>query len=210
MIKPTAGAINQEPPPTVHSVVLAAGTSSRYGEQNKLLEPVDGEPLVRHAVRTVCASSVDSVTVVVGYEAERVREAIADQTVNIRVNKAFKQGQSTSVAAGVEATQGRGADAAIFTLGDMPNVTVQSIEKLFEAYCCGAGTALAAAYDGTRGNPVIFDNRHFDTLSSVEGDVGGREILLNDPDAALVETDDPGVLQDIDHPADLRDLDTGR
>lgn len=210
MTEPTAGATNRDPPPTVHGVVLAAGTSSRYGGSNKLLEPVDGEPLVRHAVRTVCASSVDSVTVVVGYEAERVREAVADHAVDFRVNQAFKQGQSTSVAAGIEATREHGADAVVFTLGDMPDVAVQSIEKLVEAYRRGAGTALAAACDGTRGNPVIFDNRLFGTLASVEGDVGGREILLNDPDAALIETGDPGVLQDIDRPADLRDRDTGR
>ncbi|WP_324760694.1 nucleotidyltransferase family protein [Haloarcula sp. GH36] len=204
------GAPDQETHPTVHGVVLAAGTSSRYGDSNKLLEAVDGEPLVGHAVRTLSASSVDGVTVVVGYEAARVREAIADLGADIRVNQAFEAGQSTSVAAGVEATRERGADAVVFALGDMPDVAVQSIDALLRAYRCGDGDALAAAYDGTRGNPVLFDRRFFDALSNIDGDVGGREILLNDPDAAMIETGDPGVLRDIDRPADLDGRHTDR
>jgi molybdenum cofactor cytidylyltransferase len=71
------------------------------------------------------------------------------------------------------------------------------------AYRDGRATALAAACDGQRGNPVLFDGRHFDALRNVSGDVGGREILRESDDAALVETSAPGVLQDIDTRADL-------
>ncbi|MFC7078392.1 nucleotidyltransferase family protein [Haloarcula halophila] len=204
------GATDQGTHSTVHGVVLAAGTSSRYGDSNKLLEEVDGEPLVRHAVRTLSASSVDGVTVVVGYEAARVREAVPDLGADIRVNRAFEAGQSTSVAAGVAATRERGDDAVVFALGDMPDVAVQSVETLLRAYRRGDGDALAAAYDGTRGNPVLFDRRFFDALTTIDGDVGGREILLNDPDAAMIETGDPGVLRDIDRPTDLDGRNTDR
>lgn len=188
---------------TVHGVVLAAGTSSRYGGANKLLEPIDGDPLVVHAVRALSASSVDGTTVVVGYEAARVREALADLAVDVRVNQAFEAGQSTSVATGVEAAREHGADAVVFALGDMPDVAVQSVETLLAAYRSGEGDALAAAYEGTRGNPVLFDSRFFDDLATIDGDVGGREILRTEPTAAVIETDDPGVLRDIDRPADL-------
>jgi len=204
MTDQSTSATDREPQPSVHGVVLAAGTSSRYGEANKLLEPIDGDPLVVHAVRTICASSVDGTTVVVGYEAERVRGVLADLPVDVRVNHAFESGQSTSVATGVAAARERGADAVVFALGDMPDVAVQSVETLLGAYRSGEGDALAAAYEGIRGNPVLFDSRFFDALTNVDGDVGGREILRTDPAAAVSETGDPGVLRDIDHPADLR------
>lgn len=62
----------------VAGILLAAGTSSRFGSANKLLATLDGEPLVRHATRTLLASTVDSTTVIVGYEAAQVCDALAD------------------------------------------------------------------------------------------------------------------------------------
>lgn len=189
------------PPKSVHGVVLAAGTSSRFGGRNKLLEPLDGAPLVRRAVRTVAASDLDGVTVVVGHDADRVRAALDGLDVRVRRNDRFADGQSTSVAVGVAAARERNADAVLVALGDMPAVSVGTVNLLLSVYSRGGGTALAAACDGRRGNPVVFDGRHFDALLSVEGDAGGREVLL--AEGATVETGDPGVLRDVDRPEDL-------
>lgn len=189
------------PSESVHGVVLAAGTSSRFGGRNKLLEPVEGAPLVRHAVETVAASDLDGVTVVVGHDDDRVRAALDGLDVRVRRNDRFADGQSTSVAVGVAAARARNADAVLVVLGDMPAVSVETVNMLSSAYSRGEGTALAAACDGRRGNPVLFDGRHFDALLSVEGDAGGREVLL--AEGVLVETGDPGVLRDVDRPEDL-------
>jgi len=62
----------------VSAVVLAAGASSRMrrmGKQ-KLLLPLGGEPLVRRTVRAVCDAGFDEVLVVVGFEGERVQQAL--------------------------------------------------------------------------------------------------------------------------------------
>lgn len=188
---------------TVHGVVLAAGTSSRYGSANKLLGSIDGEHLVRHAVRTLVDSAAEAVTVVVGYEADRVRPAIEEFPVDVRVNPAFETGQSTSVREGVRAASAAGADAAVIALGDMPDVSPETVDVLIESYERGAGAALAPAHEGQRGNPVLFDSRFFDDLADVSGDIGGREILLTSDEAALIQVDDPGVCRDVDTPADL-------
>ena len=193
--------------PTVHGVVLAAGESERYGPENKLLQPIDGDPLVVHAVRTAVESSLDGVTVVLGHEGDSVRATLEgagfDNTVvSYRRNEAFAEGQSTSLACGVVAAQECGADAVLVLLGDMPDVSVETVELLLAAYAGTSHDALAAAFDGKRGNPVLFDSVHFDALCDVEGDVGGREILLEEADAVTVETGDPGVLRDVDRPSD--------
>jgi molybdenum cofactor cytidylyltransferase len=192
---------------TVWGVLLAAGSSSRYGDRNKLLEPLAGTPVVSHAVETLTSSQLDGVTVVVGYEADRVRRAVDDAVVEVRVNDAHADGQSTSVRVGVEAARDHGADAVVIALGDMPHVTAATVDKLVAAYERGAGSALAAGYRGRRGNPVLFDARFFDALTDVTGDTGGRRLLHTAADAAVVDTDDPGTRQDIDHPADLSDGD---
>lgn len=192
----------------VAGVVLAAGTSSRYGGANKLVQAVDGEPMVRRAARTLLAAGLDPVVVVLGHEADRVREALSglddasDAGLDFVHNPDYADGQATSVAAGVAALPG-GVDAAVFGLGDMPWVEPASVWRLVAAYRAGVGTALAAACDGQRGNPVLWDEGHFDALANQSGDVGGRDLLLSTEDAALVETGDPGVLRDVDRPADL-------
>jgi len=194
----------------VAGVVLAAGTSSRFGEANKLLAELDGEPLVAHAARTLAAAAVDPVVAVVGEDGDQVTEALDGLELPTVDNPDYEQGQAASVRAGVRAVEQRvpAAAGAVFALGDMPAVSPDSVDALVAAYRDGAGTALAAANEGERGNPVLFDATHFPALAAVDGDVGGRDILLTGEDAALVETGDPGVLRDIDTKADLDRLRT--
>ena len=190
---------------SVAGVLLAAGSSSRFGDADKLLAPLDSDPLVRHAARSLRdASELDGVAAVVGPDGEGVRNALAEFGFSIVENPDAERGQATSVRAGVE--WGREYDALVFALGDMPHVQSGSIDSLVSAYRAGCGDALAVAFDGQRGNPVLFDSTHFDALVDVDGDVGGRGILLDGENSALVETGDSGVAVDVDTQDDLRDV----
>lgn len=192
------------PDPTVLGVVLAGGTSSRFGEANKLLADLDGEPLVRHAARTLLDAGLSEVVVVLGHEADAVESALDGLDVRTVRNPDYGAGLSTSVARGAAAVRDAGADAAVFLPGDMPGVDPATVDLLVDAYRAGLGTALAAAYGGRRGNPVLFDRGHFGALLAVDGDTGGRRVLLESDGGALVETDDPGVVEDVDTTGDLR------
>ncbi|MFD1599534.1 nucleotidyltransferase family protein [Halobellus rarus] len=189
----------------VAGVLLAAGTSDRFGDRNKLLATHDGDPLVRHAARTLLDAGLDPVVAVVGHEADRVVDALAGLDVAVVANDAYDTGQASSLRAGIGALRDSDAqvDAAVIALGDMPFVDPETVETLVAAYDAGVGDALAAAHDGVRGNPVLFDRRFFDALADVAGDVGGREILLTSGDSACVSVSDPGVRRDVDEPGDL-------
>ncbi|PSP51455.1 nucleotidyltransferase family protein [Halobacteriales archaeon QH_7_68_42] len=203
----------------VAGVVLAAGLSSRFGEGDKLLATLEGEPLVVHAVRTLTGADLDAVAVVVD-PASGVSGALADAglagddtdadagaNVALVENPDAAAGQATSVRRGVAWARGAAdADAVVFALGDMPRVRPETVDRLAAAWRDGRGSALAAAHDGQRGNPVLFDSRHFDALAAVSGDTGGRSVFENAADSAVVETDDPGVRGDVDTRADLEAL----
>ncbi|WP_255194420.1 nucleotidyltransferase family protein [Natronobeatus ordinarius] len=196
--------VDLEDGPAVAGLLLAAGTSSRFGSENKLLEDVDGEPIVRHAARTLVDSRIDPIVVVLGHEARRVRDALEGLPLEFVVNEAYERGQASSVRTGIRTIRGRtAADAVVVALGDMPFVDPRTVDALVAAYAAGTGDALAAAYEGERGNPVLFDARFFEQLTGVEGDIGGRRILLEDDSSALVAVDDPGVRRDVDVPDDL-------
>lgn len=192
----------------VWGVLLAAGTSSRFGDRNKLLQEVDGEPMVRRVAETLLGAELAGVVAVLGHESTRVREALEDLNLSLVENEAYAEGQSTSVRTGVSAVVERDADAVLVALGDMPYISPETVTSLVAAYEKGAGSALAAAHEGKRGNPVLFDSRYFDELASVVGDVGGREILRTSDDAVLIETSDPGVRRDVDRPADWPESDS--
>lgn len=196
-------------PPTrngpVIGVLLAAGLSERYGGQNKLLVDIDGEPMVRRAARTLTENGLDAVIAVVGHEADRVARALEGLPIDVVENPDYAAGQSTSVAVGTRQARAAGAVAVCYLPADMPWVRPSTVDALVEAYRAGAGDPLAAAAGGQRGNPTLFDSRHFDDLEAVTGDVGGRGIILSDPNAVLVETGDGGVVRDVNEPSDLPD-----
>jgi molybdenum cofactor cytidylyltransferase len=188
----------------VGGLLLAAGTSSRFEAGNKLLATVDDEPLVWHAGLTLVQAGLEPRVAVVGRDAEAVEDALSGLGFEVVHNPHYADGQATSVRAGIDALGPVGA--AVIALGDMPRVDPASVLALTAAYQAGEGTALAAADDGRRGNPVLFDREHFDALRNLDGDTGGRDVLRQSEGAALVETGDSGVRADVDTVADLEGL----
>jgi molybdenum cofactor cytidylyltransferase len=197
-LDPVAG-----PGASVGGVLLAAGRGTRFEAGNKLLATIEGEPVVRRAARSLVDSSLDEVVVVVGHEADAVADAVAPLDVAVVHNEAYERGQSTSMHRGVERAGEREWAAIVFGLGDMPAVEPRSVDLLVRAHAAGVGSVLAAAADGERGNPVLFDASTYDDLLAVEGDTGGRPVVLGADDLALVETGDPAVTRDVDRASDL-------
>ncbi len=193
----------------VLGVLLAAGTGSRFEEGNKLLADLGGDPVVVRAGQTLLTAAergaVDDLVAVVGHEAERTREALADLPFETVENTDFEAGQATSVAHGVEAASERGADAAVFALGDLPLVSPETVRALVETWRDRDAGIVVPTYEGERGNPVLFDARHFDVLRTVSGDTGGRELFEDNP-VERVPVDDPGVHRDVDTVDDLAEL----
>ncbi len=199
-----------ERPRRVGAVVLAAGSSRRAGPINKLLHPIDGAPMVRHAVRAALDAEVEPVLVVLGHEAERVRAALADLPVRFVHNAEHAAGMGRSIACGIAALAERTAeppvDAALVMLGDMPYVRAEDIARIVAAHRASTRHLIAAPEAGEgaarrRGNPVLWPRRYFAALQRLEGDAGGRHILQGAPGAILrVPIDHPGVLRDVDAP----------
>jgi molybdenum cofactor cytidylyltransferase len=85
----------------------------------------------------------------------------------------------------------------------MPFIRPETIRRVAEAVAGGAAMA-APDYRGERGHPVGFARTFRDALERLVGDAGAREIVKAHPAAlARVAVDDPGVVRDIDTPADL-------
>jgi len=189
------------------AVVLAAGQSARMGATNKLLQAVDGTPMIRRVVETALASRADPVIVVLGHEAEAVRAALADLPVRFVTAEKYAEGLSQSVRAGLEAVP-ETAEAAAFLLGDMPHLRAATVNALIDGLAeSEAGEAALPVYQGKRGNPVLFRRRHFSEILALTGDTGAKPVLDRlGEEIVEVPVDNPGVLLDVDTRAALGSL----
>ncbi|MGH2616109.1 MAG: nucleotidyltransferase family protein [Thermomicrobiales bacterium] len=159
----------------IAGVVLAAGSSSRLGRPKQLL-PIHGEPMLRYTLRRILASSLDEILVVIGHEADTIRESIADLPVTVALNPEAARGQSTSVIAGLQALAPE-TEAAMFLLGDQPGVDPEVIDALIAAWRETGAPIIAPQYTDRIGNPMLFDRRVFPELAALEGDAGARQIV---------------------------------
>ena len=160
----------------IAGLVLAAGLSRRLGRPKQLLS-VSGEPLIRKTVRQVLASSLEQTFIVVGELAGEIATAVADLPVQIVVNPDAALGQSTSVRAGLAALS-PDTEAAVFVLGDQPEVEPRVIDALIESWRAERPPVVVPQYMEGVSNPVLFDRRLFPELAAIEGDVGARAVVL--------------------------------
>jgi molybdenum cofactor cytidylyltransferase len=183
-------------------VVLAAGIGERFGGP-KQLAMWKGRPLIAHVIQAAKESGLSPIVVVLGAHGEEIRRAVADGTIEFVENREWRNGQSSSVHAGLSAIGGR-VEAAAFLLADMPRVSAETIRRLVEAHRTSLPSIVAPVGGGRRGNPVLFDRRVFPSLQALSGDQGGRSLLDRWPWQAVEA--DPREFAEVDRPDDLRAL----
>ena len=188
----------------IAGLVLAAGRSTRMGGPNKLLEEINGRPLVRIVTEQVLASRAKPVTVVTGHQRERVERALAGLPVAFAHDPDYAEGLSTSLKTGIAAVAAE-AGGAVVTLGDMPQVSAALIDRLIGSFDPERGALVVVpTIAGKRGNPVVWARRFFPDLMTVEGDVGARHLIGSYPEAVVeVPVEDAAALTDVDTPEAL-------
>lgn len=181
-------------------ILLAAGAASRFGAP-KLLQPLaDGTPVGVAAARTLLGALPDSIAVVRPGDRALI-EAFGELGLRVVTNLDAGRGMGTSLAAGVAASAD--ADGWLIALADMPWIQPGTIARLAARLAVGA-SMVAPAYGGRRGHPVGFAAHWGPALRGLTGDRGARDLIAAQPDElALIDTDDSGVLRDVDHPQDL-------
>jgi len=189
----------------VAGIVLAAGLSRRMGRTKALL-PWGEACMLDRVIVNAAGSKLDPLIVVLGHDAERIREQVDLHRVNVVINHAYAAGQSTSLHAGLDAV-GPDVDAALFLLGDQPFITTEIINTLITAFQSRQSCFVIPVYRGTRGNPVLVQRSVFGLLKNISGDRGARCLFdaMNEQ-IREVEVSSPAVLVDIDTLTEYRAL----
>lgn len=185
------------------ALVLAAGKSSRMGDQNKLLLKFNDQTMVSHVVDQLDASAANDVIVVTGCEFENVRNSIS-QKVEFTHNPDYGHGLSTSLKAGIEALHSA-ADGVLICLGDMPYISTKNYNTLLNAF--EPGKIIVPTSHGKIGNPLIFSKEYFDDFYALQGDKGARKLLEKYKEKIVrVDLNTDAIFDDIDTPEAYQDI----
>ena len=192
----------------IAAVMLASGYSRRFGEADKLLAPLWGQPLGAHA------GALAGVESTAGWKFAIV-PSLADDPSGVR-NGLFQsmgwtcienpepaKGQASALKLGVRAAMQTSAKALVVLLADMPSLPKNILEQLARE----ASQAQAViCTDGTyRGPPALFHRAIWPQLLALTGDEGARSVL-DDLESCTALKLDPGALRDVDRPGDLESL----
>jgi xanthine dehydrogenase accessory factor len=186
---------------SVAGVVLAAGTSTRMG-QNKLFMEIEGEPLVRRVVGRASKAGFDPLIVVLGHEAELVQQALDGIRYRPVLNPEYARGVNSSLRAGIRAVSETAACAAVVVLADMPFVTTAMIETLIGKYRGGDAPLVISDYDGVNAPPILYDRSLFDELAASEGQGCGKHVVKRHRYEAESASWPVEALTDLDAPED--------
>jgi molybdenum cofactor cytidylyltransferase len=209
----------------VFGVVLAAGTSSRFG-RDKLLQTIGKLTIIEHVLeRALRCKEFEKVVLVLGHKREDIKHCLRkledrDQDRLIFVdNYDYINGMSTSMRAGLDTATALGADAVTFLLGDMPGVRTRLMDMIVKRYRSSCCKLCFPTIGGRRGHPVVIGKDLFDELREVVGDKGAREVVERDLDWSLAIDVGTGIDEgdwsdwyegggpmDIDNENDLRDF----
>ena len=188
----------------VAALILAAGRSVRMGTCKPLL-PLGAETMLERVIGIARQSEIKSILVVLGHEAELLLPVLARQNVPGVINPDYEQGMFSSLRAGVRHLEG--SCPAFFLLpADMPLIRPDTLRRLLSTFRAGSPDILVwrPLYGNRRGHPPLISTALIPALLAHDG-AGGLRTLLSRFESATrnVYVDDPGILIDLDTPADL-------
>ncbi|WP_171134779.1 NTP transferase domain-containing protein [Ruegeria sp. HKCCD7221] len=183
-------------------ILLAAGQSRRMGGKDKLLQAVDGMPLLRRSLETALQAGPTIVAlppkphprydVIKGLDAQMVEIPDAVEGMNASLRGAMRHVPP-------EAT------AVMVLLADLPDITPGDLKAVIDTVQHHPDHLVwrGATANGKPGHPVVFHRSLFDDLARLTGDEGAQAVVRAHADrVCLVPLPDQNALLDLDTPED--------
>lgn len=189
----------------ISAVILAAGTSSRMGE-NKLFLPFPKDSILQTVIKTVKSAGIENIIVVLGHEAQKVKNHIKELNVRTVINHNYEKGMCTTFQTGVKVILDENPDGVLLCLGDQPLINRESIKSLINVFYNKRDETkvFVLSHKGKKGHPVLFDKSTISEILAIPEDKTIREVVHKyETKETKIETDD-GVLKDIDTKEDYQ------
>ncbi len=188
---------------SLHTIVLAAGASTRFGSAKQLVR-IGDRPLLSLVAGRAAEVVGHALIVVLGAGAAELAPLLKHSPGSVVVNRDWREGLASSIRAGV-ARLPPSCAGVMLVLADQACVTAEDLRRLAGAWRRQPLSVAAARYGATVGVPAIFPQHRFGELSELTGDTGARALLRRHADT-LVKVPMASAAFDLDTPDDLLEL----
>ena len=190
--------------PAVAAAVLTAGRSSRMGRPKALL-PIGEATFLERVVSGADRAGLDPVRIVVGAHREEIDAALPSLRTRFVLNEDVDGGQLHSLRLAL-GTLPEACEACVMMLVDHPFVKDATVRLLVEAFDRTRAPMVVPRYRDRRGHPVLFGRELFGPLCGGPLDGGARRVVRERGVRPVeVPVEDPGVLLDVDTPAEYEE-----
>ncbi len=188
----------------MQAIVLGAGLSRRMGEQ-KLLLPFGKSTILETVLDNLLLSGIMPVILVLSaYVADRLPHLGELSDLKIIINSRPEDGQASSLKLGLETLL---PEPFCLMCADLPMVKPHEISEMKALFQDRKGCTGAVPYrDGRFGHPVFMEYLWVKRLMSVEGDRGGRDVLMKHKDELLLSAAHDSFFYDVDTPEEYEKL----
>lgn len=166
--------------------------------------PIGGsDTFLSRIVRAFGEAGVEDVVVVIGHEAQSVRDSLESRGLRPRivVNAAYETGQLSSVLAGLNAIDRPGVTAMLLSLVDVPFVSPATVRAVLQRHRENHAPIVRPVHGELHGHPVLIARELFDALRSSDAAAGAKPVVRAHVSAAGdVPVNDEGAFCDIDTP----------
>jgi molybdenum cofactor cytidylyltransferase len=189
----------------ISAIFLAAGKSSRFLGENKLLKIYKKKELFLHSLENLQKSIVKKIIFVCGKDANIIKKKIKNKKKIIFIyNADYKCGISTSIVSGIKKLPKK-TKFFFIVLADMPHIKFNFYKTMFsKAIKLKNKIIFLPMYKKKIGNPVLFSYLFKKKLLSMNGDVGAKKIIKrNFSKVKFVQFRSSYILKDYDTNSDF-------
>lgn len=183
------------------AIILAAGLSHRMGKFKALL-PWRGMPLIQYQLEQMKRAGMEKIIVVLGHQANQLKQVIAKYDVETVINEQYPQGKSTSIRKGIAHIPNYPKGILISAV-DQP-VPYPTLGKIIGHLSITKAPAIIPVYQGQSGHPILFhSNLKADLLAVNEETKGLRKVIQKHySQIEYLDVSDPSVLLNFNKPSD--------
>ena len=187
----------------IGAIILAAGNSSRFGDENKLLAKFGEKTVIETTINNIAKLfKKDEITIVLRNKSQLpnfLKFLPYKLTIvlkeNFGISDSIKQGLNNFIT----------KNGVIICLGDMPGVSASTYSKIRNSLSEQEDKIIVPIYKGTKGNPIGIPRKFYGKLKKISGDVGFKQLFAQlKKNIRFIEIDDRYILKDIDTKKDLQ------